>query len=232
MNRTCSLTTTRFPVSFSLSLLLILLALFDGTTKGQEMEQRLRAEPQGKLAEDASRLGDAARGAAIFHARAMACSTCHSVGERAESIGPDLTKIDSKTTDLALVEAVLEPSKTIPPAYATLTILTADGRFITGLPASENAEQLVLRDAALPDRLITLKKQEIESRETAKQSIMPSAQVNQLKDRQQFLDLVRYLMELRDGGASRARELHPPADPAPAHKRSSHVPHNTASPAQ
>jgi hypothetical protein len=38
---------------------------------------------------------------------------------------------------------------------------------------------------------------------------MPAGQVNQLASRQQFLDLVRYLIELRDGGAVRAKELPP-----------------------
>ena len=42
-------------------------------------------------------------------------------------------------------------------------------------------------------------------------SIMPAGQFNQLNSRQQFLDLIRYLIEIRDGGAVRARELQPPA---------------------
>lgn len=31
-------------------------------------------------------------------------------------------------------------------------------------------------------------------------SIMPAGQMNQLTSRQQFLDLIRYLIEIRDGG--------------------------------
>lgn len=38
---------------------------------------------------------------------------------------------------------------------------------------------------------------------------MPAGVVGQLTNRQQFLDLVRYLMAVRDGGASRASELRP-----------------------
>jgi hypothetical protein len=41
-------------------------------------------------------------------------------------------------------------------------------------------------------------------------SVLPAGQINQLAGRGQFLDLVRYLIELRDGGAQRARELQPP----------------------
>src|SRR5439155_10237425 len=41
-------------------------------------------------------------------------------------------------------------------------------------------------------------------------SAMPAGLVNQLSSRQQFLDLVRYLIELRDGGRARAAALAPP----------------------
>ena len=39
---------------------------------------------------------------------------------------------------------------------------------------------------------------------------MPAGQVNQLNSRQQFLDLIRYLIEIRDRGPARALELQPP----------------------
>ena len=143
----------------------------------------------------------------------MACSTCHSVGDRPEAIGPDLTKIDAKTSDAALVEAILEPSKTIAPAYSTISIETNDGRLLMGLLVEETDEQLVLRDASQTNKLIVLKKTDIAERQAAKQSIMPASQVNQLANRNHFLNLIRYLIDLREGGAKRARELQPPPDP-------------------
>src|SRR5690349_17440876 len=81
------------------------------------LEQRLLEEPQAALAADARLQGDPVRGAAIFYARAMACSTCHSVGDRTGAIGPDLAKLDAKTTDASLVESLLDPSKAISPLY-------------------------------------------------------------------------------------------------------------------
>ncbi|MCO6458638.1 MAG: c-type cytochrome, partial [Pirellulaceae bacterium] len=50
----------------------------------------------------------------------------------------------------------------------------------------------------------------IEQRSAASLSIMPDGQLNALASRQQFLDLLRYLMEIRDGGPQRAAELEPP----------------------
>ena len=40
---------------------------------------------------------------------------------------------------------------------------------------------------------------------------MPAGQMNQLASRQQFFDLIRYLIEIRDGGAVRAKALQPSA---------------------
>ena len=177
--------------------------------RAETLEQRLLSEPSAALAADARRDGDPARGAATFYSRAMACSTCHSVGDRLDSIGPDLAKIAKKTTDAALVEAILEPSKSIATGYATLTVQTNAGSIISGLLVEETAERLVLREASQPDKAITLKKQEIVDRQVASQSVMPSGQVNQLADRRQFLDLLRYLIELREGGVERARQLQP-----------------------
>lgn len=179
----------------------------------QTLNERLVAEPQAALAAEARRDGDPVRGAAVFYARALACSTCHSVGDRPAAIGPDLAKIDPKTTDIAIVEAILEPSKTIAPAYATLTLEMKDGRLLNGLLVEDATDLLILRHAAQPDQLLTLKKSEIESRHASNVSIMPAGQINQLANRQQFLDLVRYLIELREGGPRRARELQPAPDP-------------------
>ncbi|MCE9553738.1 MAG: hypothetical protein K8T91_10255 [Planctomycetes bacterium] len=179
----------------------------------QSLEQQLLAEPATNLAAAARREGNPTRGAAIFFGRALACSTCHSVGDRSDSMGPDVTRIDKKTTDAALVESILTPSKTIAPGYATVTIETVDGQILSGLLVEETAAHIVLRNAAQPDKLITLKKQDIADRQAANQSLMPSGQVNQLADRQQFLDLVRFLIELREGGVERARHLQPPTDP-------------------
>ena len=171
------------------------------------LQERLIAEDSATLAADARIQGNAVRGAAVFYARAMACSTCHSVGDRPATLGPDLTKIDSKTSDADLAESVLLPSKKISKGYASVTVETADGRVVTGLPIEESADRLVLRNGAQPDKTIALDKGQIERRQEAQQSIMPAGQVNQLADRQQFLDLTRFLIELRDGGAKRASEL-------------------------
>ena len=174
---------------------------------GQTLEQRLLAEPSETLANAALNEGDAVRGGMVFHHSAVTCVACHSVGDRPSAIGPDLTKVDRKTSGASLVESLLEPSKTIAPVYAMISVETTDGLVLSGIPVEETNQKLVLRDASQQQKLVVLKTEQIVARRSASQSIMPTGQINLLADRQQFLDLVCYLMDLRDGGPERAREI-------------------------
>lgn len=182
-------------------------ACFAAQLAGQTLEQRLLQEPAATLAAAALTEGDPVRGAMVFHHSAVTCVACHSVGDRPNAIGPDLAQLDRKTTNASLVESVLEPSKVIAPAYATIAVETAAGLVVRGVVVMDTPEKLVLRDAAQPQKLIELKADEIVARQPASLSIMPAGQMNLLSDRRQFLDLIRYLIELRDGGSKRAREI-------------------------
>lgn len=202
----------------TLSLLSICLYLLPavgltGLASAQSLEERLMAEKPAALAAEARRNGDPLRGATIFYGQAMACSTCHGVGDRPATLGPDLARMDPATSDAALVEAILEPSKTIAKGYAIVSIETTKGEQISGTLVEDSPEHLVLRDAAQQGRLRTLRLPDIKRRQDVKVSTMPAGQVNQLAGRPQFLDLVSYLINLREGGLKRARELQPPPDP-------------------
>ena len=57
------------------------------------------------------------RGRLIFTTNAAAqCKTCHKAGDVGEKVGPDLTKIGDEVQQAALLDQVLDPSKTIEPA--------------------------------------------------------------------------------------------------------------------
>ena len=180
----------------------------------QTLEQRLLAEPRGALAAAARESGDARRGALVFHQPQLACHRCHTVAGYArpagETLGPDLALWPETPTDESLIESVLKPSQTIRKGYETLTVVTTDGKTITGLIVQEQPEFVVVGDAQ-SGRTVRIDAREIDERARSTTSIMPAGQVNQLASRQQFLDLVRYLIEIRDGGLERARELQPAA---------------------
>ncbi len=177
----------------------------------EPLESLLRAEQPSALASAARSEGDPVKGAFLFHRSSLTCAACHSVGNEVNTRGPNLATLDKTVTDEALVESILEPSKTIAKGYVTVVVHTVDGKVVTGLPVEETAEYLVLRDAAQPDQTVRFEKNDIEERHETNQSIMPAGQANLLGNRRQFLNLVRYLIELRDGGEPRARQLQPPA---------------------
>ena len=164
---------------------------------------------------DARRLGDARRGALVFYQPALTCTRCH-VNEKADApaptLGPDLAAIGKDTAARDLIESILEPSKVIKKGYEPVTIATDDGRTIIGLLVEERPEAVVLRDPAQDGKPVTIARDRIEGRRQDGPSLMPAGLVNALASRQQFLDLLRYLMEIAEYGPARARALRP--DPA------------------
>ena len=174
------------------------------------LEDQLCSEDPAALVVAARSQGDAARGAIVFHQPHVACTKCHSVDDSPNPLGPDLTRLPPETTDQHLVESVLFPSRVIRQGYESLNVITADGRNLSGILAEDTSKELVLRDVQNPGKTLRIDKQDIE--EYAKQSLsaMPIGQVAQLTSRQEFLDLIRYLIALREGGPAQAKALQPP----------------------
>jgi putative heme-binding domain-containing protein len=186
------------------------MAAFDEPPAGQALEQSLLAEDPASLANAMREQGDAARGSIVFHQPYLSCVKCHATGDgRENTLGPDLATIGEETTDQALIESVLKPSQAIKKGFETVSIATLDGQIVTGLLAQEDAERVTLRDPSGDGKLLVVLKKDIDERTSPSTSIMPAGMVNALASRQQFLDLIRYLREIADGGAERAKALRP-----------------------
>jgi putative heme-binding domain-containing protein len=176
-----------------------------------QLERELTAVSAAELADEAARFGDAKRGAVLFYQPQMACRQCHSVDGSKSPLGPALSEKRSDATNAFLVESVLHPSKVIRKGFETAVVVTNDGKVVTGLLVEETPQKVVLRDGRPLGKVFEFPRDDIDEYQRIKQSIMPAGQVSMLASRQQFLDLIRYLIEVRDGGALRAKELEPPA---------------------
>lgn len=177
-------------------------------TNDPSLEEELKRIGPTEIVNLAKREGDAARGAIVFFQPSMACSKCHSVSDGIQSsLGPNLAISKEPLANEGIVEAVLEPSKSIRKGFESASVLTTDGETLTGLLVEHTDTKVVLRDGN--NQLLTVQRKEMESFVNQTQSIMPAGQINQLASRQQFLDLLRYLIEIRDGGVVRAKELQP-----------------------
>ena len=200
------------------------------------LAEQLAREGNAALATAAEQSGDPRKGAVLFHTQHLTCTKCHAAGPGPSPLGPNLADVQTvekgsqgetqpargATPSLVeqLVESLLEPSKTIRPEYRPVTILTEEGQSVSGIVVSESPEVIVLRDAADSGREVTIPRTDIESRTESPVSLMPAGLVNLLANRQQFLDVVRYLAEIGRGGHDRAAELRPDpvllAPPTPA----------------
>ena len=77
-----------------------------------------------------------------------------------------------------------------------MTVVTAEGKQITGLRVSENADEIVLRNPGVPD-LIKISKKDVDELLPSKLSVMPSGLTTHLKNRGEFDDLMKYIIETR-----------------------------------
>jgi putative heme-binding domain-containing protein len=172
------------------------------------LESELLGRPAAELAREAIRLGDARRGAYIFHRPALLCARCHAVDDA--GLGPDLAKWPERPTTEQIVDAVLRPSATIREGYEPITVATLDGRVHAGIVAERRDDALVLRVADPLGAAETLPRDQIEAEKAGDVSLMPAGLVNALAGPGEFLDLVRYLDAIAEGGPDVAKSLDPP----------------------
>lgn len=161
-----------------------------------ELETELLTAKPADLAKMAFEKGDVARGKDVFYKSAASCFACHDPPKGAIQLGPDLAKIKTSITDEDLVNSVLRPSKLIDKAFAQVNVITNDGKQYTGVRISEDDNALILRNLAQPEP-ITIKKSDIDEVLESRTSLMPANLVRQLKTRDEFNDLIRYLLEIR-----------------------------------
>ncbi|MGY8768681.1 MAG: DUF7133 domain-containing protein [Pirellulales bacterium] len=177
----------------------------DTDLSGKSLAQVLAGENPEILARDAKASGSATRGAALFYNQALSCVKCHDpkVGDR---LGPDLASKRDGVTDIFLVESILAPSKVIRKGYEPIIVQTEDGLVVTGFHVKEDEDILVLREPA-GGKEITFDKEELLGMKQGKISAMPPGLINLLTDREQFLDLVKFLIDVNQGGPDKLNEL-------------------------
>ena len=69
---------------------------------------------------------------------------CHTIHGEGRKLGPDITA-NGRASFEQLLSNVFDPSLVIGPAYQVVTVVTEDGRNLTGLIAEDNDQRIVLR---------------------------------------------------------------------------------------
>jgi putative membrane-bound dehydrogenase-like protein len=137
--------------------------------------------------------GNAQRGRGLYlNAKRLACITCHRLEGIGGNVGPDLTRLWEAQSIEKIMESLIEPSKEIKEGYQAFVASTRQGQVYTGLKVSQNAEEVVLRDANARDVRIATK--DLDELKPSRQSLMPDNVVAQLTY-DEFIDLVAFLKD-------------------------------------
>jgi putative heme-binding domain-containing protein len=153
------------------------------TLTPKQMEQMLA---------DVARLGDPARGEAIYRRKDQLCMTCHAIGGAGGLVGPDLSSIGASAPVDYLIESLLLPNKAIKENYHSVLVSTTTGKQFNGIKVRQTKAELVLRTAE--DKEVSIPVKDIEE-QTPGGSLMPEGLTDALT-RTELIDLVRFLSEL------------------------------------
>jgi len=138
--------------------------------------------------------GDVRRGQLVFHSEKAACFTCHAIGYRGGTVGPDLTKIGAVRAERDLLEAIVFPSASLVRSFEPIAVATSDGKVYNGLLRGETADELLLATGVNQEARIV--RREIEEIRPSAVSIMPAGLDQQLTH-QELADLVAFLKQCK-----------------------------------
>lgn len=138
--------------------------------------------------------GDPTRGAEIYRGKGN-CATCHSIKGEGGIAGPDLAGIGGRRSAGYLRESLVDPGAAVPEGYLLVTVVTKDGRNVTGVRVNEDSFSLQIRDDS--GRSYSFWKSEIaQINKQRGKSPMPSYK-GQLSENE-LTDLVAHLASLKE----------------------------------
>jgi putative heme-binding domain-containing protein len=138
------------------------------------------------------RVGDAARGRALFDGKAE-CAQCHRVNGRGPRVAPDLSDIGAIRTLAALQRALLTPDESMLPIHRGVSIVTKDGRSLRGRRLNEDTYTVQIIDEQ--ENLVSLEKANLRSLTVASEAQMPSYADRLTAD--ELADVIAYLVSLK-----------------------------------
>jgi quinoprotein glucose dehydrogenase len=144
-----------------------------------------------RVSEMVQKQGDPTRGRKLYlNNKAVACISCHRLEGVGGSVGPDLTRVWDTLSLEKVMESMLDPSKEIKEGYQSFTATTKGGLTFNGLKVSQNAKELILKDAT--GKEVRIPAAELDEVVPSKTSLMPDDVVRHLSFNE-FIDLVAFL---------------------------------------
>ena len=136
---------------------------------------------------------DAERGKQMFSV-AM-CNRCHQVRGQGGRVGPNLSGATRRFSPRDLLEAILDPSKTIPHEFQGVKILTEDGKVVVGQVVNYGGGGMSVRtDPMVPWRLTKIDSNTVERITPSTTSLMPAGLLDTLH-KEEIFDLLQWMAE-------------------------------------
>ncbi|HVW00005.1 MAG TPA: c-type cytochrome, partial [Planctomycetaceae bacterium] len=194
----------------------LLAALDEGTVKRTELDRaqkqfllnhpndQVRATARKLLADDAAgdrpRVGaayqsaltvegNAERGRMLFQKH---CAACHQVGQTGHVVGPNLASVSNKSAGDLLI-SVLDPNREALPTFNSYTLVTTQGKILTGIVAAESATSVTLKRAEGQQDVVL--RSEIEQLASNGISLMPEGFEKEITPAQ-LADLIEFIRTL------------------------------------
>ena len=149
--------------------------------------------------------GDPVAGEKVF---VKSCAVCHKIYGEGEEVGPDITR-NGRNDFSQLLSNVLDPNLVIGAGYQARTVVTNDGRVLSGLVVEDTPQRIVLKLQG--GKTEAIPRSDVEVDAVSPVSLMPEGLENQLTQ-QELADLFAYLVLDRPPTDLEARRL--PGAPA------------------
>jgi putative heme-binding domain-containing protein len=130
--------------------------------------------------------GDPAAGHQVFK---NLCGQCHSIYGEGGAVGPDITTNGRASFD-QLLSNVFDPSLVIGPAYQVTTVVTKDGRNLTGVIAEDNEHRVVVRMPGEGEEVVP--RNNVKYTRVSRLSMMPEG-IESLLAKKDLADLFAFL---------------------------------------
>jgi putative heme-binding domain-containing protein len=141
---------------------------------------------------------DAKRGHQVFLKK---CAVCHKVGDEGKQVGPDLASTKNKSPADLLI-AILDPNREAQPNYTSYTLLTQEGKVVTGMIAADTANSVTLRRAE--GKQDTVLRSNIESLTSSGKTLMPEGLEKDVSP-QQLADVIAFVRTIQPAKGDKER---------------------------
>lgn len=154
--------------------------------------KRWTMEEASKLVESPLSGRNFERGKMMFDAGR--CSSCHAMRGEGSNIGPDLTQLGTRFSAKDMLEAIIEPNKTVSDQYAATVFTMKDGSSILGRLINEGATSYsISQNPFAPETLREVPKADVASTKYSYISVMYPGLINNMNE-EEVKDVVAYLM--------------------------------------